>query len=192
MSRRLVLLGPPGSGKGTQGLVLAERLGVPEVSTGALFRDHLSRSTPLGLEARQYMSQGLLVPDHVTNGMVRARFDEADVAEGFILDGYPRNLAQVAQLDHILAEHGVAVEQAVELSIPDEAIITRLLRRAELEGREDDTEPVIRERLAVYAAQTEPIANVYQSRGILVRVDGLGAVEEVSERLRLAVGGAEA
>ncbi|MDR0626298.1 MAG: adenylate kinase [Bifidobacteriaceae bacterium] len=187
MKRRLVLLGPPGSGKGTQGSLLSAELGIPTISTGALFRDQIARGTALGVEAQTYMAQGHLVPDRVVNAMVQSRLGLADAAVGFILDGYPRNVPQVAVLDSILAEADWAIEAAVSFELPEELIVERLLKRAQIEGRLDDTEPVIRERLAVYHLQTEPIAAVYQSRGLLTPVDAVGSVELVADRVRRAL-----
>jgi adenylate kinase len=188
VSLRLVLLGPPGSGKGTQGELLAAFLQVPEISTGALFRDQMARGTALGVEARTYIAQGHLVPDRVTNDMVADRLSAADAAAGFILDGYPRNVPQVAVLDGILEAKGWQIDFALELEVDEDLIVGRLLRRAELESRADDTEPVIRERLAVYHRLTEPIAQIYRERGSLVKVDAVGAIEEVQDRVRLALG----
>ncbi|MDR0431717.1 MAG: adenylate kinase [Bifidobacteriaceae bacterium] len=181
---RLVLLGPPGSGKGTQAVGLAEALGVPAISTGAIFRDNLARETELGKTAGQYMSAGQLVPDEVTNAMVADRLSQPDVAAGFILDGYPRNLEQVAELDAMLAERGLELDLAIELTLDHGLVIERLLRRAEIEGRADDTEPVIRERLAVYRQSTEPISGAYAARSKLASVDGDGSIEDVAARLR--------
>jgi adenylate kinase len=180
----LVLLGPPGSGKGTQGALLAAELGLPTISTGALFRDQMARGTALAVEAQTYIAQGQLVPDRVVNAMVQARLATADAVGGFILDGYPRNLAQVGVLDEILAGHGWAVEAAVSLELPEDLIVDRLLKRAAIEGRADDTEPVIRQRLAVYHAETEPIIEVYRRRGLLAPVDAVGSVEDVAARVR--------
>jgi adenylate kinase len=184
VKRRLVLLGPPGSGKGTQGELLSSFLGVPTVSTGALFRDQMARGTALGVEAQTYIAQGHLVPDRVTNAMVSARLADADAAGGFILDGYPRNVPQVGVLSSILAAQGLAIEGAVSLELPEDLIVDRLLKRASIEGRADDTEPVIRERLAVYHRETEPIIEVYRSAGLLLPVDAIGSVEEVAARIR--------
>ncbi|MDR0365222.1 MAG: adenylate kinase [Bifidobacteriaceae bacterium] len=188
MKRRLVLLGPPGSGKGTQGELLAARLGIPTISTGALFRDQMARGTALGVEAQTYIAQGHLVPDRVTNAMVANRLTQADAARGFILDGYPRNVPQVAVLDGILDQAGTPIEAALEMRLDEDLIVSRLLKRAEIEGRADDTEPVIRARLEVYHSQTEPIIDVYRSRGLLVSVDSLGTIEEVSEAVMRALG----
>jgi adenylate kinase len=188
MSRRLVLLGPPGSGKGTQGQLLSVCLGVPTISTGALFRDQMARGSALGVEAQTYVAQGQLVPDRVTNAMVRDRLSAADAVPGFILDGYPRNVPQVGVLDGIVAEFGWRIDAAVLLRLPEDLIVERLLKRASLEARADDTEPVIRERLAIYRRETEPIARVYLERGSLVQVDGVGSVEEVAARVRDALG----
>jgi adenylate kinase len=187
MTARVILLGPPGSGKGTQARGLADELGVPAISTGAIFRDHLARDTELGRLARVHIDAGHLVPDDVTNGLVAARLGEPDAAVGFVLDGYPRNLAQVAALDAFLAGYGVGVEAALFLRIPDAVIVARLLRRAEIEGRSDDTEPIIRERIGIYHAKTEPIVGAYDGRGLLASVDGVGEIGEVAARLLAAV-----
>jgi adenylate kinase len=187
VKRRLVLLGPPGSGKGTQAALLASLLDIPTVSTGALFRDQMARGTALGVEAQTYMAQGHLVPDRVVNAMVAARLALPDAARGFILDGYPRNVPQVAVLDELLASLGWRIDAAVSLELPEELIVDRLLKRASIEGRVDDTEPVTRERLAVYHRETEPIIAVYRDRGLLIPVDAVGTVEEVAERVQAAV-----
>jgi adenylate kinase len=181
--RRLVLLGPPGSGKGTQGDLLAARLGIPTVSTGALFRDQMARGTALGVEAQTYIAQGHLVPDRVTNAMVKSRLAAADAVPGFILDGYPRNVPQVAVLEEILSAQGWSLSGALSLELPEELIVDRLLKRALIEGRPDDTEPVIRQRLAVYHRETEPIIEVYREAGLLLPVDAVGTVAEVTARI---------
>lgn len=188
MSARLVLLGPPGAGKGTQAVRLAERLAVPAISTGDIFRANIKGGTELGRTAQAYTARGELVPDSVTNAMVQDRLAQADASEGFLLDGYPRNVAQVAELDSILTSAGVTLDLAVEITADPAAVIDRLLKRAEIEGREDDTEDVIRHRLDVYAEQTAPISQVYAARGLLVQVDGIGAVDEVTDRLLAAIG----
>lgn len=188
MSTRLVLLGAPGAGKGTQAVRLAESLGIPAISTGDLFRANIKGGTPLGLKVQEYTSRGALVPDSVTNDMVRDRLAQPDAAEGFLLDGYPRNVAQVGELDAILAESGLTLDLAVELTADPEAVVPRLLKRAEIEGREDDTEDVIRHRLDVYAQETAPIASVYAERGLLAQVDAIGEVDDVTTRLLAAIG----
>lgn len=188
MSARLILLGAPGAGKGTQAVRLAERLGVPAISTGDIFRANINGGTELGKLAQEYSSRGELVPDEVTDSMVRDRLAESDAAQGFLLDGYPRNAAQVAALDATLTEAGVALDVALELTVDPEVVVPRLLKRAEIEGREDDTEPVIRRRLDVYAEETAPISGLYAARGLLLQVDGLGEVDQVTERLLAAIG----
>jgi adenylate kinase len=179
-SVRLVLLGPPGAGKGTQSRKLAERYGIPAISTGDIFRSNIALETELGRLAKSYTDAGRLVPDEVTNDMVRQRLKEPDVASGFLLDGFPRNAAQAAELDSMLAALGVQLDAVVELGVDTDDVVVRLLGRAEIEGREDDTEDVIRHRLEVYKEQTAPLTSLYASRGLLVRVDGGGAVDEVT------------
>ena len=188
MSTRLVLLGPPGAGKGTQAARLADRLGVPAISTGDIFRANIKGGTELGQKVQEYTSRGALVPDSVTNEMVRDRLAQDDVADGFLLDGYPRNVAQVGELDAILADAGLSLDLAVEITADPEVVVARLLKRAEIEGRDDDTEDVARHRLDVYAQETAPIAHVYAERGLLVQVDGIGEVDAVTERLVAVIG----
>lgn len=185
MSARIVLLGPPGAGKGTQAARLAESLQIEAISTGDIFRSNIKGETELGLLAQQYTAKGELVPDEVTNAMVRDKLASKVAAgeQGFILDGYPRNVAQVAELDAILTDLGLTLDGAVEITADPEIVVERLLGRAEIEGRADDTEPVIRHRLSVYAEQTAPIARLYAERGALAQVDGIGSVDEVTTRL---------
>jgi adenylate kinase len=180
---RLILMGPPGAGKGTQAKVVSTRLGVPAVSTGDIFRANVSEGTPLGLEAKRYMDDGDYVPDAVTNAMVRDRLSQPDATDGFLLDGYPRTLAQVEELDAMLAAAGASLDAAVVLTVDDEELVQRLLHRAETEGRTDDTEEVIRHRQDVYNEQTAPLIAVYAERGQLIEVDGMGGVDEVSGRI---------
>ncbi|WP_158374061.1 adenylate kinase [Cellulosimicrobium cellulans] len=184
---RLVLLGPPGAGKGTQAARLAERLGVPAISTGDIFRANIKGGTELGRTAQEYTARGELVPDEVTNAMVRDRLAQPDAARGFLLDGYPRNTAQVGELDAILGADGRALDAALEITADADVVVDRLLKRAEIEGRADDTEPVIRRRLDVYAEQTAPVSGLYAERDLLVRVDGIGEVDEVTDRLLAAL-----
>jgi adenylate kinase len=180
---RLVLLGPPGAGKGTQAKRVAERLAVPAISTGDIFRANVSGGTELGVLAKSFMDKGEYVPDSVTNDMVRDRLGEDDAEAGFLLDGYPRTLAQVEKLDAVLAESGHRLDAVVELTADTDEVVARLLKRAEIEGRADDTEDVIRNRMDVYAAQTAPLVAVYAERGLLLTVDGMGDVDEVTARL---------
>jgi len=185
LSARIVLLGPPGAGKGTQAARLAESLQIEAISTGDIFRSNIKGETELGLLAQQYTAKGELVPDEVTNAMVRDKLASKVAAgeQGFILDGYPRNVAQVAELDTILTDLGLTLDGAVEITADPEIVVERLLGRAQIEGRADDTEPVIRHRLSVYAEQTAPIARLYAERGALAQVDGIGSVDEVTTRL---------
>lgn len=187
MSHRLVLLGMPGAGKGTQAARISEKLGIPAISTGDIFRANVKGETALGLEAQKYMNAGDLVPDSVTNAMVRDRLSHEDAANGFLLDGYPRNPAQVTELDDILSGLNVALTGVVEITADAEAVVPRLLKRAEIEGRADDDEHAIRRRLEVYEEQTAPLTEIYSQRGILVSVDGLGEIDEVTERLLTAL-----
>lgn len=176
-------MGPPGAGKGTQAKVISSRLGVPAVSTGDIFRANVSEGTPLGLEAKRFMDAGDYVPDEVTNGMVRDRLSQPDAAHGFLLDGYPRTVAQVEELDAMLRDSGASLDAAVVLTVDDEELVQRLLHRAQVEGRTDDTEEVVRHRQEVYNEQTAPLIEVYAERGLLLEVDGMGDVDEVSERI---------
>lgn len=187
MSARLILLGPPGAGKGTQAELLAQTLNVPAISTGDIFRSNIKGGTELGKLVQEYTSKGELVPDSVTNDMVRDRLAADDVADGFLLDGYPRNVAQVAELDDILADLGLELSGAVEITADSDVVVDRLLKRAQIEGRVDDTEDVIRYRLEVYAAQTAPVSALYAARGNLVQVDGIGDVEAVAQRITSAI-----
>ena len=185
---RIVLMGPPGAGKGTQAVKIAESLQVPHISTGEIFRANLAAGTPLGMEAKRYMEAGEYVPDEVTNSMVAARLAETDAANGFILDGYPRTLAQVDELDGILTGLNTKLDKVVEITANVDEVVARLLNRAKEQGRADDTEEVIRRRMDVYAEQTEPLVRVYDERGLLVKVDGMGSMDEVTARLLAALG----
>ena len=187
MSARMVLLGPPGAGKGTQAARIGERLGIPAISTGDIFRAHVAGSTELGRRARAYMDKGEYVPDSVTNAMVADRLAEDDAVSGFLLDGYPRTAAQVDALDDMLSERGEALDVVVEITADADAVVERLLGRAAEQGRADDTEPVIRRRLEVYAEATAPLAAIYEGRGLLLRVDGMGGVDEVTDRIMAAL-----
>ena len=180
---RLLIMGPPGAGKGTQAAFVAEHPGIPAISTGDIFRTNVAEGTELGQEAQRYMDAGEYVPDEVTNSMVRNRLAEEDAAHGFLLDGYPRTLAQVVELDTMLERSGHVLDVALALTVDREEIIQRLLQRARVEGRADDTEEVIRRRQEVYVEQTEPLVEVYRGRDLLVEVDGMGEVTEVTQRV---------
>ena len=184
---RLIIMGPPGAGKGTQAQFVAEHFGIPAISTGDIFRANVSQGTPLGIEAARYMDAGDYVPDEVTNLMVRNRIDEEDAEPGFLLDGYPRTLAQVEELDGMIKHTGHALDAVVVLTVDPDEIVQRLLQRAQVEGRADDTEDVIRRRQELYTEQTEPLIGVYRERGILVEVDGMGEVDEVTARIFAAL-----
>ncbi len=191
---RIILMGPPGAGKGTQAKVVAGRLDIPAISTGDIFRANVSQGTPLGLEAKRFMDAGDYVPHEVTKGMVRDRIAEPDAKAGFLLDGYPRTVAQVEELDAMLSETGQSLDAVVVLTVDQDELVARLMHRAEVEGRSDDTEEVIRHRQAIYTEQTAPLLAVYAERGLLVEVDGMGEVDEVTERVfaRLAQARGEA
>ncbi len=184
---RIVLLGPPGAGKGTQAVRLAERWEVPAISTGDIFRANVSGGTPLGMEAKRYMDAGALVPDEITIAMVRDRLGERDAAGGFLLDGFPRTPDQAVELDVMLAALDVTLDAAIEITVDADAVTERLLKRAEIEGRADDREDVIRERLRIYAEKTAPVTAFYDGKGLLVRVDGMGEIDDVTARIVAAV-----
>ncbi len=183
---RLVLMGPPGAGKGTQAESLAERIGAAHISTGDIFRANVKDQTELGRTAQRYMDAGEYVPDEVTNAMVKDRISRDD-AEAFILDGYPRTVDQVDTLDTMLAELGRPLDVVIALIVDSEELIGRLLKRAETSGRADDTEEVIRHRQEVYSAETAPLLKIYGERGLLREVDGMGDVDEISQRIDRAL-----
>jgi adenylate kinase len=180
---RLILMGPPGAGKGTQAKVVADHFGIPAISTGDIFRANVSKGTPLGKKAQEFMDAGEYVPDEVTNLMVRARIDEPDAEPGFLLDGYPSTVAQVEELDGMIRHTGHQLDAAVVLTVDPEEIVARLLQRAQVEGRADDTEDVVRRRQEVYGEQTVPLIGVYRGRGLVHEIDGMGAVEDVTQRI---------
>ncbi len=184
---RLVLLGPPGAGKGTQAKRLAAHLGVPAISTGDIFRSNIEGGTQLGRLAQSYMNDGGLVPDELTNDMVRDRIGQADCGTGFILDGYPRTLAQVDALDGMLKGLDTQLDRVVEITVDVEEVVRRLHQRAVEQGRPDDTPEVIRRRQEVYLEQTAPLVDVYGERALLVQVDGMGDVDDVTRRLTSAL-----
>ncbi len=211
----VILMGAPGAGKGTQAEGLAEKLGVPHVASGDLFREALQKGTPLGLKAKGYMERGELVPDEIVIGMILERLAQPDCEKGVVLDGFPRTLAQAEALDRALAEQGRKVDRVLFLEVPEEDLVQRLTGRwicrqcqasyhtlfrppkvegvcdrcgGELYQRPDDREETVRRRLEVYFEQTTPVLEYYRRRGVLVSVDGLGSIDEVRRRLAAAVG----
>ena len=180
---RLLLIGMPGAGKGTQAEKLSEAFGIPAISTGDIFRHNVKNETELGKQAKAFMDRGEYVPDSLTNALVRDRLSHADAAEGFLLDGYPRTADQVVELDDILASHSQQLDAVVMLTADVDEVVRRLLNRAIEQGRADDTEDVIRRRLEVYEEQTAPLVSVYAARDLVVTVDGLGEVAEVTARI---------
>lgn len=180
---RLLIMGPPGSGKGTQAVRIADKMAIPAISTGDIFRYNVKELTDLGQEAKTYIDAGDFVPDDVTNRMVADRLNQKDVANGFLLDGYPRTAGQVEALTKILQEKDDALTAVLVLEVPDEEIIERLLARAQTEGRSDDTEDVIKHRLELYHQETSDLIEAYVEQGIVGRVDGTGAIDDITERL---------
>ena len=184
---RLLILGPPGAGKGTQAARIAEHFGIPAVSTGDIFRANIKNETELGLQVKSILASGGFVSDEVTNAIVADRLAQDDCEVGFLLDGYPRTLPQVAALDELLASKGQSLEHVLELTVDEDAVVQRLLTRAAVEGRADDTEEVIRERMAIYHRETKPLSDTFRERGVLVEVDGMGEVDEVTQRVLAAL-----
>ena len=187
MSARLLLIGPPGAGKGTQAQRLSAALGIPAISTGDIFREHLRNETELGLKAKAYMDAGDNVPDSLTNDLVADRLSQPDAAAGFLLDGYPRTIDQVRALDELLGAGGASMDAVVELVAEPDVVVERLKKRALEQGRSDDDEAVVRHRLEVYSQQTAPLIGVYDERGLLAKVDGIGEVAEVTSRIEAAL-----
>ncbi|TVL93650.1 adenylate kinase [Streptomyces sp. SAJ15] len=214
---RIVLVGPPGAGKGTQAAYLAKNLSIPHISTGDLFRANISQGTPLGQKAQEYMRAGQLVPDEVTIGMAKDRMDQSDAADGFLLDGFPRNLAQAEALDRILAENEQKLDAVLDLEVPEDEVVKRIAGRricrndsshvfhvsysppaaegvcdacgGELYQRDDDSEDTVRKRLEVYHSETEPIIDFYKAQGLVVTISALGKVAEVTQRAMDALPG---
>lgn len=184
---RIVLLGAPGSGKGTQAALLKDHYAIPHISTGVLLREAVAAQTPLGQQAKAIMDRGELVPDDVMLDLIRERLGQDDVAGGFILDGYPRNLAQAEALDTLLRELGQPVEEAVLIEVSEDMVVDRIAKRAAEEGRSDDSEEVVRNRMRVYEEQTAPVAGHYEALGLLTRILGEGSIDEVLERIKGAL-----
>lgn len=184
---RLLIVGAPGSGKGTQAKRIGEAFGIPDISTGDIFRFHIKNETELGLRVKAIVAAGDYVPDSLTNEIVAARLDEADAANGFLLDGYPRTIDQVHYLDALLEKKGQPLEAVIRLVADQEEIIARLSKRAVEQGRADDTEEAIRHRQEVYTRETAPLVEVFRERGLLIDVDGLGNIDEVGDRIWAAL-----
>ncbi len=185
---RIILMGPPGAGKGTQAAVISGRLGVPHISSGEIFRVNMAANSALGNAAREYIVAGNYVPDDITNGMIRDRLAGPDASKGFLLDGYPRTIDQIHRLDELLTELGCELDAVVELTADPEIVVKRLMARAALEGRPDDTDNVIRNRLIVYHNETAPLTNIYGERGLLRQVSAVGPVTEVTENILRVLG----
>lgn len=180
---RLLLIGPPGAGKGTQAARLSEALGVPAISTGDIFRHNVKNETELGLKAKAFMDAGDNVPDSLTNDLITDRLENEDCRGGFLLDGYPRTTDQVRHLDGFLADHGTSLDVVVQLIADADVVVERLRKRAIEQGRSDDDESVVRHRLEVYGQQTAPLIDLYEGRGLVVAIDGLGEISEVTNRI---------
>ena len=180
---RILLIGPPGAGKGTQTALLAQHFGIPAISTGDIFRENVRNETPLGLEAKAFMDRGEYVPDSLTNALVRDRLNQDDAAAGFLLDGYPRTIDQVEELDDILEETEKKLDVVVQLTADSEELLRRLSGRAQEQGRSDDTPEVIKRRLDVYEEQTAPLIDIYASRALVAKVNGLGEIGDVTNRI---------
>lgn len=180
---RLLLIGPPGAGKGTQAALLSQHFGIPAISTGDIFRYNVKNQTPLGVEAKGFMDRGEYVPDSLTNALVRDRLSHDDALGGFLLDGYPRTIDQVHELDSILSDSGKRLDVVVQLTADTDELVRRLAHRASVEGRADDTPEVIRRRLEVYDSQTAPLIDVYAARGLVAMIDGLGEISDVTARI---------
>lgn len=184
---RLIILGPPGAGKGTQAERLASERGIPHISTGDIFRSNIQNGTPLGLQVKDILDSGGYVPDEVTDQIVADRLTEPDAEAGFLLDGYPRTMPQVLALDALLEERGTPLDAVLQLQVDEDEVVGRLVKRAETSGRTDDTEEVIRERLDIYNRETAPLAEHYATQGRLVSLDGEGEIDEVAGRLGAAL-----
>jgi adenylate kinase len=180
---RILLIGPPGAGKGTQAALLAQHFGIPAISTGDIFRENVRNETPLGLEAKAFMDRGEYVPDSLTNALVRDRLNQEDAVAGFLLDGYPRTIDQVEELDDILEETEKKLDVVVQLTADSEELLRRLSGRAQEQGRSDDTPEVIKRRLDVYEKQTAPLIDIYASRSLVAKVNGLGEIADVTNRI---------
>jgi len=180
---RILLIGPPGAGKGTQAIELSSAFSIPAISTGDIFRENVRNETPLGVQAKSFMDAGNNVPDSLTNDLITDRLAAPDCAGGFLLDGYPRTTDQVRHLDNFLADHHSKLDVVVQLVAEPDIVVERLRKRALDQGRTDDDEAVVRHRLDVYAEQTAPLIDVYSARGLVVAIDGIGEIAEVTGRI---------
>jgi adenylate kinase len=180
---RFLLIGPPGAGKGTQAALLANAYSIPAISTGDIFRANVKNKTELGLQVKSIMDRGEYVPDSLTNELIRNRLSDADAEAGFLLDGYPRTNNQVNELDDILSSQHRILDAVILLVADTDELVRRLLKRAEEQGRTDDTEEIIRHRQDVYLAETQPLIEIYSARGLVVEIDGLGLIEEITQRI---------
>ena len=184
---RLLIIGPPGAGKGTQSARLLETYSIPAIATGDIFRKNIREQTPLGVEVKAIVDAGDYVPDSLTNALVKSRLQEGDALDGFLLDGYPRTLEQVSYLDDLLSTKGQSLDAVIQLVADQEEVVARLRKRAIEQGRTDDTEDAIRHRQQVYGRETTPLIAVYRDRGQLIEVDGLGEIDDVSSRISEAL-----
>lgn len=183
--KNILIFGPPGAGKGTQAVKLCEHLGVPHISTGDMFRHHMKNDTELGKKAKEYTSKGALVPDEITIAMVKERLSRPDVADGFLLDGFPRSVPQAEALETMLGTLGKSIDIIINISIPDAEIKARLSKRAGIEGRQDDSdESIIRNRIDTYKSQSEPCLAFYQASGKVKNIQGVGSIEEIFDRIK--------
>lgn len=180
---RLILFGPPGAGKGTQAEAIRDEFSVVHISTGDIFRDNVGNDTELGRRAKRYMDRGDLVPDDIVIAMIDDRLRQSDAAGGFLLDGFPRTVAQAEALDDVLARDGHGIDGVLRLRVGDDELVARLLQRAREQGRADDTRDVVENRLSVYRAETEPLVDFYRTRGVLHEIDGTGTIDEVRDRV---------
>jgi adenylate kinase len=184
---RLLIVGPPGAGKGTQASRITSVYGIPDISTGDIFRANIKNETPLGVQVKAIVDAGDYVPDSLTNQLVADRLGEDDAKDGFLLDGYPRTLAQVDYLDELLGSQGQKLDAVIQLVADQDELVARLTKRAQEQGRADDSEAAIRHRQEVYLRETSPLIDVFRERGLLVEVDGLGEIDQVGDRIRAAL-----
>ena len=187
MTARLLIVGPPGAGKGTQAARIAEHLGVPTISTGDIFRTNIAEQTELGKQVKAIVDSGDYVPDELTNALIKDRLEQSDANGGFLLDGYPRTPDQVAYLDGFLASHGHVLDAVLQLVADPDELVRRLRLRAEAQGRADDSEEAIRHRQDVYLRETQPLLEIFRERQLLVAIDGLGSMDEVWDRITAAL-----